>query len=171
MHAPRLPAPPSAVTPRAVGCSPEPEVTFRSRRPALPQGPGTCGHHCLIASPCSWGSSSTETRGPQHACTSLWCGPAAGSLLFHPPSRGALALRPQQTHLDSSDGVSETSASRKRRRQQPFCNHSDCLQPQGLSPLGPGFKDIQVSSGALRALWSRWRQDEGGAEAPGEQED
>ena len=49
----------------------------------------------------------------------------------------------------------------------PFVITPNCLQPQGLSPLGSGFKDIQVvSSGRLWALWSRWRQEEVGAEAP-----
>ena len=49
----------------------------------------------------------------------------------------------------------------------PFVITPNCLQPQGLWPLGSGFKDLQVvSSCVLWALWSRWQQ-EAGAEAPG----
>ncbi|CAI9163891.1 unnamed protein product [Rangifer tarandus platyrhynchus] len=87
------------------------------------QGPGTCGHHCLTASPCSSGSSSTEPPGPPARLrqplvrTSCWVSALSSPIPGGPGCASSAntsgLIRPRDRNICL-----------QKRRQQPFCNHS-----------------------------------------------
>lgn len=103
MHVPPSPSTSICCEPQGSGLQPR----ARGDLPVLLPGPygrvrAPVGITALLTHRAARAPPPQKAPGPQNGCTSLWCGPAAGSLLFHPPSRGTLALLPEQTHLDSS---------------------------------------------------------------------